>query len=173
MHDARHDPDDEDMTYDLRTLPERERADVAALRQTCDKLADALAYLSAELDKQRVHTNGAVNFLATKQAHADHVHARLFETVRGLANDIAALTKRVDDLTSAAMTDLSRTSHDVAALRVELDGVNRIAVTAQTQGANHERRITALERTTGALTDAAARQADALQVLVLRGEGGA
>ena len=126
MHDARHDPDDKDMTYDLRTLPERERADVAALRQTCDKLADALAYL----------------------------------------------TKRVDDLTSAAMTDLSRTSHDVAALRAELDGVSRIAVTAQTQGAAHERRVTALERTTGALTDAAARQADALQVLLLRGEIG-
>ena len=126
MHDARHDPDDEDMTYDLRTLPERERADVAALRQTCDKLADALAYL----------------------------------------------TKRVDDLTSAAMTDLSRTSHDVAAIRAELAGVNRIAVTAETATAGHERRLTALERTTGALTDAAARQADALQVLVLKQEDG-
>ena len=112
--------------YDLRTLPERERADVAALRQTCDKLADALAYL----------------------------------------------TKRVDDLTSAAMTDLSRTSHDVAALRAELDGVSRIAVTAQTQGAAHERRMAALERTVEALTDAAARQADALQVLVLKQEDG-
>ena len=71
MHDARHDPDDEDMTYDLRTLPERERADVAALRRTCDKLADALAYL----------------------------------------------TKRVDDLERAIGADLGRTSHDVAALR--------------------------------------------------------
>ena len=60
----------------------------------------------------------------------------------------------------------------MAALRAELDGVSRIAVTAQTQGANHERRITALERTAEALTDAAARQADALQVLVLKQKDG-
>lgn len=81
---------------------------------------------------------------------------------------LAYLTKRVDELTRSAMTDLSRTSHDVDRLRGTVDGVNRIAITAETATASHERRITALERTVGALERTAAHQADALQVLVDR-----
>ena len=82
-----------------------------------------------------------------------------------LEEALAYLAKRMDELTGAAMSDLGRTSHETERLRSELDGVNRVAVTAQTQGAAHERRLAALERTV-------AYQADALQVLVSRLEDG-
>lgn len=82
-----------------------------------------------------------------------------------LEEALAVMTKRLDDLTSAVISDLGRTSHETERLRGELDGVNRVAVTAQTQGAAHERRLAALERTV-------AYQADALQVLRLRVEDG-
>lgn len=105
MSGSHYAPEPDSTQYDLRTATEHENADVTALRQMCDRLQEALNYLS----------------------------------------------KRVDDLTSAAMTDLGNTSHQVAALRSEVDGVVRIATSAERQAAAHERRLTAVERSVQAM----------------------
>ena len=76
---------------------------------------------------------------------------RLMLRVDKLEEALGYANKRIDDMTRAAMTDLGSVSHEAGRLREELAGVNRIAVTAETATAGHERRLTALERTVEAL----------------------
>ena len=45
-------PDGDDYTYDLRTLPEREADELAALRVEVARLADALNYANGRIDEQ-------------------------------------------------------------------------------------------------------------------------
>lgn len=67
------DPDDEDMTYDLRTLPERQHADLTALVLRCDSLQEQVAILSKRLDSLDVW-RGAVN--TAIERHADWMQVR-------------------------------------------------------------------------------------------------
>ena len=45
-------PDGDDYTYDLRTLPERDADELAALRVEVARLADALNYANGRIDEQ-------------------------------------------------------------------------------------------------------------------------
>ena len=45
-------PDGDDYTYDLRTLPERDADELAALRVEVARLADALNYAHRRIDEQ-------------------------------------------------------------------------------------------------------------------------
>ena len=82
--DTHHDPDDEDMTYDLRTLPQREDAIITKLR--------------SDMAAQERHYNEALNTAVFGQG-------ALESSLRG---DMTALALRCDSLSEQLEAALSR-----------------------------------------------------------------
>ena len=86
---------------------------------------------------------------ATQHENADVTVLRL--ELQQVQEGLTYLSKRVDSIEKAVGIDLGNTSHQVATLRSEVDGVVRIATSAERQAAAHERRLTAVERSVQAM----------------------